>query len=198
MLNFSNTPLEYRPVWDYRDMIHQLDLGGGGEAWYQYDGSKQRTRKVVRRENNEYWERIYLGGYELYRRYVNNQLQEETETHHLFADDQRILIVEDKLVENASFIIHHSSLQRYQYGNHLGSVALECDAAGDLISYEEYHPYGTTAYQAHNASLTAIAKRYRYTGMERDEESGLAYHGARYYSPWLGRWGSCDPIGVEG
>ena len=24
--------------------------------------------------------------------------------------------------------------------------------------------------------------------MERDDESGLEYHGARYYAPWLGRW----------
>src|SRR5262249_49806587 len=35
--------------------------------------------------------------------------------------------------------------------------------------------------------------RYRYTGKERDEESGLSYHGARYYAPWVGRWTSCEP-----
>ncbi len=34
--------------------------------------------------------------------------------------------------------------------------------------------------------------------MERDEESGLAYHTARYYLPWLGRWLSADPIGIGG
>ena len=38
-------------------------------------------------------------------------------------------------------------------------------------------------------------KRYRYTGMERDEETGLNYHGTRYYAPWLARWTSCDPLG---
>jgi RHS repeat-associated protein len=32
--------------------------------------------------------------------------------------------------------------------------------------------------------------------MERDEESGLEYHSARYYLPWLGRWLSADPIGI--
>ena len=41
-------------------------------------------------------------------------------------------------------------------------------------------------------------KRYRYTGKERDEETGLNYHGARYYAPWLGRWVSCDPVGLAG
>jgi len=67
---------------------------------------------------------------------------------------------------------------------------------GNIISYEEYHPFGTTAYQATNGSVTAAAKRYRYTGMERDEETGLEYHKARYYISWLGRWMNCDPIGI--
>ena len=70
--------------------------------------------------------------------------------------------------------------------NHLGSAALELDEQAKIISYEEYHPYGTTAYQATDAVKQVPAKRYRYTGMERDEESGLSYHSARYYVPWLG------------
>jgi hypothetical protein len=28
-------------------------------------------------------------------------------------------------------------------------------------------------------------------------ETGLYYHGARYYSPWLGRWTAVDPLGVK-
>jgi RHS repeat-associated protein len=35
---------------------------------------------------------------------------------------------------------------------------------------------------------------YRYTGKERDDESGLYYHGARYYIPWLARWSASDPL----
>ena len=42
------------------------------------------------------------------------------------------------------------------------------------------------------------AKRYRYTGKERDDETGLGYHGARYYAAWLGRWERPDPIGLKG
>jgi RHS repeat-associated protein len=63
-----------------------------------------------------------------------------------------------------------------------------------VITYEEYHPYGTTAYQLRNKNVNTAAKRYRYTGMERDEESGMSYHSARYYLPWLGRWLNSDPI----
>ncbi len=196
MLNFSNNAQQH--AWDYRDMIQHLDLGGGGHAWYQYDSSKQRSRKRIQK-GNIIEERIYLGGYELYRRWRNGNdaPEEEIETHHLFVDDQRVVMAEDVLMTNDDRL-RTGVLYRYQYGNHLGSVGLECDDAGQIISYEEYHPYGTTAYQASSTLITPAAKRYRYTGMERDEESGLAYHTARYYLPWLGRWGSCDPIGVEG
>ncbi len=85
---------------------------------------------------------------------------------------------------------------RYQFGNHLGSAVLELDDQSNIISYEEYFPYGSTSYQA-VASQTDLPKRYRYTGKERDEENDLYYHGARYYAPWLGRWTSCDPLGLR-
>jgi len=48
-----------------------------------------------------------------------------------------------------------------------------------------------------NALINATAKKYRYTGKERDEESGLYYHGARYYIPWLCRWSASDPLESE-
>jgi len=38
---------------------------------------------------------------------------------------------------------------------------------------------------------------FRYTGKERDDETGLFYYGARYYGPWLGRWTAADPIGIK-
>jgi RHS repeat-associated protein len=41
-------------------------------------------------------------------------------------------------------------------------------------------------------------KRYRYTGKERDEETGFGNHGVRYYAVWLGRWVSSDPHDLEG
>jgi RHS repeat-associated protein len=86
--------------------------------------------------------------------------------------------------------------QRYVLDNHLGSASLELDESASIISYEEYYPYGSTSYQA-GASVSEVKrKRYRYTGKEKDEESGLYYHGARYYACWLGRWTASDPIGV--
>jgi RHS repeat-associated protein len=86
------------------------------------------------------------------------------------------------------------TLVRYQGADHLGSSRLETDADARVISYEEYHPFGTTAYQAVDKDVIAAARRYRYTEMERDEESGLEHHGARYYVPWLGRWTAPDKL----
>jgi RHS repeat-associated protein len=124
-------------------------------------------------------------------------VEEETETLHVMDGAQRVAMVETKTVEGGSAVSTPDSVQRYQLGNHLGTVAAELDEDGEVISYEEYHPYGTTAWQAPELS-TVSQKRYRYTGMERDEESGLQCHGVRYFVVWLGRWGSCDPIGVRG
>lgn len=195
MQNLANVPDTYHMQWDYRDMIHTVNLGGGGRVFYNYDTAKQRTRKRIERLDGTIEERIYLGGMELYRRWMGSTLAEEIETHHLFVDDQRILIVEH-VKETDSNLLDKGLLYKYQYSNHLGSVGLECDGVGNIISYEECHPYGTTAYHATNAAIKATAKRYRYTGMERDEETEMAYHTARYYLPWLGRWVSTDPIGI--
>ncbi|HNK16553.1 MAG TPA: RHS repeat-associated core domain-containing protein, partial [Nitrospira sp.] len=87
---------------------------------------------------------------------------------------------------------------RYQYTNHLGTANLELDDAAEVITYEEFNPYGTSSYRAANSAIEVSAKRYRYTGQERDEETGLAYHGARYYAPWFARWVSADPVGLRG
>ena len=186
--------LDNRMTWDYRDMIQQYDLIGGGTAFYQYSDVKERSRKLIE-NGNITEERLYLGGMERYRRWRNSTLEEEIETLHVFEGQQRILLVENVLQTNNN-ALDTGILQRYQYSNHLGSAALEINDAGAIVSYEEYHPYGTTAYQAKNANIKATAKRYRYTGMERDEETGLEYHSARYYLPWLGRWLSADPIGI--
>jgi len=86
---------------------------------------------------------------------------------------------------------------RYQYGNHLGSASLELDTLGNLISYEEYFPYGGTSFTAGKSQKEVKLKEYRYTGKERDDFTGLYYYGARYYAPWLGRWMSADPSGPQ-
>ncbi|HET9053617.1 MAG TPA: RHS repeat-associated core domain-containing protein, partial [Cyclobacteriaceae bacterium] len=45
------------------------------------------------------------------------------------------------------------------------------------------------------SSADLSLKRYRFSGKERDEETGFYCYGARYYASWLGRWTSSDPGG---
>jgi RHS repeat-associated protein len=181
--------------WDYRNQLQAtaqqvVNSGSPETTWYIYDASGQRMRKVTElvtgRLKNEH---IYLGGFEIYRRQGGNALARET--LHVMDDKQRIALVETRTQGNEPGV--PQQLIRYQCGNHLGSASLELDHQAQIISYEEYYSYGSTSYQAVR-SQTETPRRYRYTGKERDEETGLYYHGARYYAAWLGRWISCDPV----
>jgi RHS repeat-associated protein len=191
--------------WDYRNQLQAtaqqaVNSGTPETTWYVYDSAGQRARKVTdgsatsgqtptRRE-----ERLYLGAFEIYREYGSDgsTVTLERETLHVMDDRQRIALVEIRTQGNDSA---PAQLIRYQFNNHLGSANMELDDTAAIISYEEYYPFGSTSYQAVR-SQTDLPKRYRYTGKEQEAESGLCYHGARYYAPWLGRWVSADPAGL--
>ncbi|MDR6306114.1 RHS repeat-associated protein [Nitrobacter vulgaris] len=189
--------------WDYNDQLRQIDLGGGGQAFYVYDGSGARIRKVWEKAPGLTEERIDFGGFEIFRRHegasasgISPQTAAlERETFHVKDDKQRIALVETRTVDTAQDDPMPRQLIRYQFGNHLGSACLELDDRARIISYEEYAPYGSSTYQAVR-SRTDTPKRYRYSGKERDTESSLYYSEARYYADWLGRWTASDPKGL--
>ncbi|MEQ1506610.1 MAG: RHS repeat-associated core domain-containing protein [Myxococcota bacterium] len=182
-------------VRDPQDQIRRADLDlAGSVAWYAYDAGGQRVRKRVDKGGVQE-ERIYVGGYEVWRKRTGSRLQEERQTLHVMDDQLRIALVETLTVTNGSAVPNPTPRQRYQLGDHLGTATLEVDELGALIGYEEYHPHGSTSWWASASDPEVSAKRYRYTGRERDEETGLAYHTARYYIPWLGRWERPDPAG---
>jgi RHS repeat-associated protein len=192
--------------WDEHDRLHATARQAADghtvpeTTYYVYDGPGQRARKVTERRGNTdrtsgKSERIYVGPFEVYRQYdAHGAVTLERETLSVLDDKQRIALVETR---TAGTDRGPHELIRYQLINHLGSSVLELDQNARIISYEEYCPYGSTSYQAVR-SRTETPKRYRYTGKERDEESGLYYYGARYYAPWLGRWTSPDPAGIAG
>jgi RHS repeat-associated protein len=189
--------------WDFKDQLHAsqqqvINNGGGEKTYYLYDASGQRSGKITQTANGtKKNECIYLDGFEVYREYdTNGAVSLARETLHVLDDKQRVALVETKTQDASSSITSNNSLMRYQFGNHLGSASLELDEAGQVISYEEYFPFGSTSYQSVR-SQTETTKNYRYTAKERDEENGFYYHGARYYAPWLGRWTSIDPSGLS-
>jgi RHS repeat-associated protein len=179
--------------WGMREEMQHISLGGGGDAWYVYDSSGQRIRKIVQKDQQRE-ERTYVDGFEIFRVFDKSGNKTlERETLHILDDKQRIAMVDTEIIGNSPT----PQLIRFQYSNNLSSCNIEYDDNANIISYEEFHPFGTTAFQATDSSREIPIKRYRYTGMERDEENGFEYHSARYYVPWLGRWMAADPIGIK-
>ncbi|MCR9165990.1 MAG: RHS repeat-associated core domain-containing protein, partial [bacterium] len=182
-------------VWDELDQLRSVRRGTT-EVFFQYvDG--QRVRKwTVKGGRTE--ERVYVGGVEEFRAFVGSdpfdedKVDEQTHTEHAPGG----LTLDVKLRRDRKAVAKPKALYRYRLGNHLGSTSLEVDEDGGVVSYEEFHPYGTTAYRAVRSGIDVDVNRYRFTGMEKDEETGLAQHGWRYFASWLGRWCSADPIGL--
>jgi RHS repeat-associated protein len=84
--------------------------------------------------------------------------------------------------------------------DHLGSVRMVTDASGKVISRHDYLPFGeeipagTGVARAGGPWGSGDGVTQRFTGKERDSESGLDYFGARYYGSALGRFTSPDEV----
>ncbi|HMQ55779.1 MAG TPA: RHS repeat-associated core domain-containing protein, partial [Anaerolineae bacterium] len=177
--------------WDYADrlkafrtQVRQAEPSLHGH--YLYDAAGQRVKKVVRRQGGAVGITVYIDGLFEHHRQAQGRLSQENNTLHVLDDRSRVALVR----VGSPFPDDTAPAVQYQLGDHLGSSHVVIDGAGSLINREEFSPYGETSFGSF------AKKRYRFTGQERDEESGLAYHGARYYAPWLARWLSCDPAGM--
>jgi RHS repeat-associated protein len=86
--------------------------------------------------------------------------------------------------------------------DHLGSTrALTDGATGAVVERHDYLPFGEEIYAGTGGRTTAlkyisipdpINVRQRFTGKERDSETGLDYFGTRYFSGAQGRFTSAD------
>jgi RHS repeat-associated protein len=79
---------------------------------------------------------------------------------------------------------------RYYHGDHLGSARVMTNALGAVTWEGTYLPFGVE----HNPQPTT--NHYKFTGKERDTESGLDYFGARHYASTMGRFTSVDPVKI--
>lgn len=154
---------------------------------YRYDLIGNRVVKLVRRKGSVDLT-IYLGGFE--RILTLPTIGGEPTRHDInYITDATAHLAEihtgDPLRDDG--LTDHPV--RYQHSDHLTSITVTTSDTGDTLNSEEYSPYGETTFGSYTR------KRYRYTGKERDEESNLYFHGARYFAPWLGRWTSTDPAG---
>lgn len=197
--NLTRQALNHRHDWDHADrMVGYRNQNGSAasvEARYLYGADGMRVKKWVRRGGSANAEETttYIGGIFEHHRWSDNGSTREN--YHLHVMDNQSRVAMQRIGP-----AHHEEAApevQYHLGDHLGSSSLVmggADSSGAaFVNREEYSPYGETAFGSFGR------KRYRFSGKERDGESGLSYFGARYLAPWLAKWVSCDPLGpVEG
>jgi len=177
--------------WDHSDRmrVYRTQTAGAEpsvHAHYFYDAAGQRAKKLVRKQGGRVETTVYVDGIFEHHRVVAGGVAEANNTLHVMDDQRRIGTVR----VGVPFDDDRTPAVKYHLADHIGSSNLVIDHAGTLTNREEYTPYGETSFGSFGQ------KRYRFTGKERYEESGLYYHEARYYAPSLARWVSCDPEGI--
>jgi RHS repeat-associated protein len=97
------------------------------------------------------------------------------------------------LLEITDHSANTNYLATYDGNGNVASLLRDSDGAAKAIY--EYSPFGELLraegdYASNNP--------FRFSTKFTDSESGLVYYGNRFYSPALGRFISCDPIGEKG
>lgn len=158
-------------TWDSRNRL--ISIAGPVAASFQYDALGRRIQKTVGGTTTAY---LYDG--------LNpvQELSGATPTVNLLTG-----VNLDEFFRRTD-----STGDRDIITDALGSTLALADSAGTIQTSYAYDPYGNTA-QTGQASTNP----FQYTGRENDE-TGLFYYRARYYSPQLQRFIASDPIGLAG
>jgi RHS repeat-associated protein len=82
---------------------------------------------------------------------------------------------------------------KYYFADNLGSASVITNATGAMppLAESDYYPFGGEI-----PITRGDPNHYKFTGKERDTESGLDNFGARYNASSLGRFMSPDPVGI--
>jgi RHS repeat-associated protein len=151
---------------------YSYDAGGmvktAGSITYLYDADGERFQKW---QNGTGWKSYWRGTGSAV--LAEGDAAGNLTSEYIFFNGQRLARID--LPGNA---VH------YYLSDHLGSTSLEVSASGVIENESDYYPWGGEL-QFTNHDL---GNHYKFTGKERDAESGLDYFGARYYSNGLGRF----------
>jgi RHS repeat-associated protein len=83
----------------------------------------------------------------------------------------------------------------YMMGDSLGSTRVVTNEQGAAVECDDYLPFGAEIPTGteRTGCYTASGVKQKFTGKERDNETGLDYFGYRYFSGAQGRFTSVDP-----
>jgi len=138
---------------------------------YQYDADGVRMNKSSGSAGTLYW--LGPGGETLTETDLTGTINEE----YVYFNGERIA-----RVDRPSGAVH------YYFSNHLGSASVITDASGNVQEQTDFYPFGGVAYTS-----GSDPNDYKFTGKERDSESGLDNFGARYNASTMGRFMTPDP-----
>ena len=155
-------------------------------AHYLYDAAGQRVKKLVRTQGGQVEVTHYLERASSTTAGDRHRHPGENNHMHVMDDQQRIA-----LVRVGDRPPRRPRARPCSTTSATTSAAATSSSTTPATSTnrEEYTPYGETSFGSY------ARKRYRFTGKERDEESGLGYHApATTCLPWHGgrpaiRWG---------
>lgn len=163
------------PPYTYTyNAVNQITLTAG--VTYSYDGDGRRVEKSI---GPVYW--YGIGGDALEETSLTGAVQND----YVFFGGQRIARLDS-----------HGDVFAY-FTDHLGSSRkmeeIASGASTASLNYDaDFYPFGREhAFSQNNTPI------YKFTGKQRDDESGLDNFGARYNSSNLGRFISPDPIFME-
>jgi len=164
-LSGSLTPQSY--TYDAENRI-----SGAGGFTYTYDAGGDRVEKSNGSTGTIYWS--MLPGI-----VAESDLSGALKSEYVFFDGERV--ARRDFPGNNVF---------YYFSDHLKSTSVITDSIGNIKVDEDFYPWGGELPFVNND-----ANHYKFTGKERDPETGLDYFGARYYGNSLGRWMSPDWAG---
>jgi RHS repeat-associated protein len=179
----TNTALGATYVYDDENRL----IWTSGDR-YVYDGDGKRVEKCVAATSTTACPTSGTNG-TLYWRGTGSDTQDETDLsgnpveQYIFFNGARIAR-RDVTSAGATIAIH------YYFSDQVGSHSVVTNAAGTATEQDiDYYPYGGVE----NDYCTAcVAQHYKFTGKERDTESGLDNFGARYDTSSLGRFMTPD------
>jgi len=178
-------------VWDYRDRVARAQAAAtGGDSLYERDAADRLVRQVTTTPCARI-DTIHLDHLDVIQSTIDGA---SMTTYRPYVTDAGEMIAELVAPDGGS-----APAIQYALADPERSVALRLDAAGNLLDYEAYTPFGATAFAVTADPARLARKVERYDGERRDETTAASDFGRRLYAPWTGRWLSPDPTGpVDG
>nr|WP_255949272.1 RHS repeat-associated core domain-containing protein [Brucepastera parasyntrophica] len=186
----AQSPWKREYTWNERNLLKRsrdsrytvvYTYGADGERSGKYSVGGSGSTESETLYFNKLWTWRYDGQ-------VSNAAGQNSK--HIYVGESRLVTKIGRA--DGSFTGEERVKQYWYHSDHLGSAQLITNAEGEEYERIEYTPYGELWIEkASTASNIDIP--YRFTGKEKDEETGLYYYGARYLDPKTSRWLSTDP-----